>query len=409
MDGMQVPVPPGTKTGYSRASTRPTSATTACSDSPRSRPQRPLSARSTGSRDARNSACYEADFATNSWSDWQSAPSRPTSAKSQAGQVASTPQTARRLSNASGYEMIPVRADSARSTRTPEHHSLEEQIIASPDFGRRCVEEELGEPVLTRIPNSIATQLEKQVATAIGLRGRARLVPRLPRSVVSCKHGSDCCWRWLARAALEEIWGSSLATLSLAECVKKMKEEFAQLQADRRDFEAEQFRAKAAEETAARLQEELTECKVDGREFRVLEREHGRVQNETIELRTLAGKLDAQLELQRKQWHQEKEVMIQQATAETEQLRSRAESAETSAVQAQAVENDLRERVKELQQQVRELKSELQEDRNMKLKLMKKPGKKKPSAKRSASRRKSKSRSGTSPSKSRSKSRRRRG
>lgn len=394
MDGMQVPVPPGTKTGYSRASTRPTSATTACSDSPRSRPQRPLSARSTGSRDARNSACYEADFATNSWSDWQSAPSRPTSAKSQAGQVASTPQTARRLSNASGSEMIPVRADSARSTRTPEHHSLEE---------------ELSEPVLTRIPNSIATQLEKQVATAIGLRGRARLVPRLPRSVVSCKHGSDCCWRWLARAALEEIWGSSLATLSLAECVKKMKEEFAQLQADRRDFEAEQFRAKAAEETAARLQEELTECKVDGREFRVLEREHGRVQNETIELRTLAGKLDAQLELQRKQWHQEKEVMIQQATAETEQLRSRAESAEASAVQAQAVENDLRERVKELQQQVRELKSELQEDRNMKLKLMKKPGKKKPSAKRSASRRKSKSRSGTSPSKSRSKSRRRRG
>jgi len=225
MDGMQVPVPPGTKTGYSRASTRPTSATTACSDSPRSRPQRPLSARSTGSRDARNSACYEADFATNSWSDWQSAPSRPTSAKSQAGQVASTPQTARRLSNASGSEMIPVRADSARSTRTPEHHSLEEQIIASPDFGRRCVEEELSEPVLTRIPNSIATQLEKQVATAIGLRGRARLVPRLPRSVVSCKHGSDCCWRWLARAALEEIWGSSLATLSLAECVKKMKED----------------------------------------------------------------------------------------------------------------------------------------------------------------------------------------
>ena len=162
MDGMQVPVPPGTKTGYSRASTRPTSATTTCSGSPRSRPQRPLSARSTGSRDARNSACYEADFATNSWSDWQSAPSRPTSAKSQAGQVASTPQTARRLSNASGYEMIPVRPDSARSTRTPEHHSLEEQIIASPDFGRRCVEEELSEPVLTRIPNSIATQLEKQ-------------------------------------------------------------------------------------------------------------------------------------------------------------------------------------------------------------------------------------------------------
>lgn len=393
MDGMQVPVPPS-KTGYSRASTRPTSATTTCSDSPRSRPQRPLSARSTGSRDARNSACYEADFATN-WSDWQSAPSRPTSAKSQAGQVASTPQTARRLSNASGYEMIPAHADSARSTRTPEHHSLEEQIIASPDFGRRSVEEELSEPVLTRIPNSIATQLEKQVATAIGLRGRARLVPRLPRSIVSCKHGSDCCWRWLARAALEEI-----------ECVKKMKEEFAQLQADRRDFEAEQFRAKAAEETAAQLQEELAECKVDGREFRVLERERGRVQNEAVELRTLAGKLDAQLELQRKQWHQEKEVMIQQATAETEALRSRAESAEASAIQAQAVENDLRERVKELQQQVRELKSELQEDRNMKLKLMKTPGKKK-AAKRSASRRAT-SRSGTS-SKSRSKSRRRPG
>ena len=213
-----MPVPPGTKTSFSRSSTRPTSATTAGSESPRSRPQRPQSARSAGSRDARNSACYEADFATNSWSElsFPSRPaSRPTSAKSQHNQ-----QMASVRRPSSGLEMVPV-----NSARMPEHHSLEEQIMASPDFGRRSLEEELAEPVLTPIPNSIATPLEKQIATAIGLKGRGRLVPRLPRSVVSCKHGSDCCWRWLARAALEQIWGSSLASLSLAESVKKIKED----------------------------------------------------------------------------------------------------------------------------------------------------------------------------------------
>eukprot|EP00438_Fugacium_kawagutii_P026246 Skav233561 [mRNA] locus=scaffold563:610046:610738:- [translate_table: standard] len=220
MHGLQqIPVPPGAKS--SRASTRPTSAGTAVSDSPRG--QRPWSARSAGSRgDApRSSVTYEADFATASWSDL-SAPSRsrPTSAKSHA--PATVDSAGRRLSAVSGLELVPRESAASRQI---EHHSLEEQILASPDFGRRSLEEELREPILTPIPNSIATPLEKQIATAVGLRGRARLVPRLPRTVVGCKHGADCSWRWLARVALEQIWGSSLASFSLAESVQKIKED----------------------------------------------------------------------------------------------------------------------------------------------------------------------------------------
>lgn len=230
MNGLQqVPVPPPGAKSYSRASTRPTSAGTAVSDSPRSRGQRPWSARS-GGEAPRSSVTYEAD-ATASWSDL-SAPSRsrPTSAKSHApngGQVqaqATVDSAGRRSSAVSALELVPSRPESAAS-RQIDHHSLEEQILASPDFGRRSLEEELREPILTPIPNSIATPLEKQIATAVGLRGRARLVPRLPRTVVGCKHGADCCWRWLARVALEQIWGSSLASFSLAESVQKIKED----------------------------------------------------------------------------------------------------------------------------------------------------------------------------------------
>lgn len=218
MEGVQVPLPIGPKTSYSRASTRPTSAGTAGSDSPRARPQRPWSARSAGSREARNSVCYEDPIHSWSASDLQSAPSRPTSARSRAS-VAYVKRVPNVASDVAGP------SDSPRSSRYIEHHSLEEQIIASPDFGRRSMEEELREPVLTPIPNSLGTPLEKQIATAIGRKGKGRLVPRLPRTAVSCKHGSDCCWRWLARAALEEIWGSSLASLSLAESVTKIKED----------------------------------------------------------------------------------------------------------------------------------------------------------------------------------------
>lgn len=225
MNGLQqVPVPPPGGKSYSRASTRPTSAGTAVSDSPRSRGQRPWSARSGEARSS--TVTYEAD-ATASWSDL-SAPSRPTSAKSHGapGQAQATgTDSAGRRSAVSALELVnPSRPESAAS-RQIDHHSLEEQVLASPDFGRRSLEEELREPILTPIPNSIATPLEKQIATAVGLRGRARLVPRLPRTVVGCKHGADCCWRWLARVALEQIWGSSLASFSLAESVQKIKED----------------------------------------------------------------------------------------------------------------------------------------------------------------------------------------
>ncbi|CAK9037249.1 unnamed protein product [Durusdinium trenchii] len=366
----QVPLPSGPKPSYSRNSTRPTSAGTARSESPRSRNQRPLSARSAGSAwEARASASPSPDF-TDSWSELPSRPgsrpgSRPTSATTGGISGAVT-----RRPSADGPGAVPNDA-----SRAPEVHSLEQHIMASPDFGRRSLEEELREPILTPIPNSLGTPLEKQVATAIGLRGKGRNVLRLPRSVVSCKHGCDCCWRWLARAALEQIWGGSLASLSLADSVLKIKEEFAQMQDARRAFETEQFRAKAAEEEVATLQHELKKNKVDGREFRILEREHGRLQNEVADLRAARGKLEAELEVQKRRSVEQMEVARRKAEGEVEALQARAQKAEISTIRLEATEHELRERIADLQDQLREEKLQRQEDAK-KLKVTQRGGKK---------------------------------
>ena len=153
-------------------------------------------------------------------------PSRPRSAQSQASPNPASAPSARRASlETEGSVARSAQGDSpSRANRPLGPRSLENTTQGS-DLSRRAVEEELQQPVLTPVPNSLATPLEKQIGTAIGLKGRSRIVPRLPRDVVQCLHGQSCCWRWLARAALEQIHGSSLASMSLADGVTLMKED----------------------------------------------------------------------------------------------------------------------------------------------------------------------------------------
>ena len=232
-----VPMAGKVHTGTSRptsASTRPTSAGSAREGSPglamsqrptsagsrdsAGRPStaslyRPTSASSAGAQardDAANQACSEG-------------PSRPASAKNQATQARSAaPETEGFVSTPHGQRSG---SPTSKGGRLLGAHSLENTVTQGTDSGRRALEEELQQPVLTPIPNSLATSLEKQLGTAIGLKGKNRLVPRLPRDVVHCLHGQNCCWRWLARAAMEEICGSSLASVSLADGISQMKEE----------------------------------------------------------------------------------------------------------------------------------------------------------------------------------------
>ena len=211
------------KPSHSRGSTRPTSAGSLRETSQNLSRSRPLSAGS--GQDAPRFVLHESVAQVDGSDVWPELPSRPTSAGYSRPTSAGYSYSVTRRSSAS----ISARGDSpnhaATLAREPEPHSLEQMIIGSPDFGRRTLEEELREPVLTPIPSTLATPLEKQIGTAIGLKGKGRQVPRLPRDVVSCKHGSTCCWRWLARAALEEVAGTSLASMSLAEGVAQIKEE----------------------------------------------------------------------------------------------------------------------------------------------------------------------------------------
>ena len=87
------------------------------------------------------------------------------------------------------------------------------QIMMSPTYGRRSLEEELREPTLTCIPGAVATSLEKQVAMAIGLRGDNTMVPRLPRSAcvkdllvwLALNHKPYCDYMFLLMNQLHRI------------------------------------------------------------------------------------------------------------------------------------------------------------------------------------------------------------
>eukprot|EP00913_Durusdinium_trenchii_P023903 g22448.t1 len=104
----------------------------------------------------------------------------------------------------------------------------------------------------------------------------------------------------------------------------------------------------AAEEEVATLQHELKKNKVDGREFRILEREHGRLQNEVADLRAARGKLEAELEVQKR-----RSVEQMEAEGEVEALQARAQKAEISTIRLEATEHELRERIADLQDQLR--------------------------------------------------------
>ncbi|CAE7691930.1 unnamed protein product [Symbiodinium pilosum] len=328
------------------ASTRPTSAGSGREGSP-GRPSLALSQRPTSAGSAQDSAGRPS----------MTSLYRPTSARSRPGSAKSQPACRASLEGPEGSTAaqaaqaahVPARGESpTRGGRLLGPHSLESTVTQGADYGRRALEEELQQPVLTPIPNSIATSLEKQLGTAIGLKGRNRLVPRLPRDVVHCLHGQSCCWRWLARAAMEEASGSSFASMSLADSIAMIKQELLQLREEHAIKEAERGRAEAAEENLASLKAQLAATKVDHKEFRALERAQGQLQEEAASLRISAGSLSAQLEVQKKEAARELAAVRGKADAEVSALRLRAEKAETELAKVQVAESELRQRVAEL-------------------------------------------------------------
>eukprot|EP00933_Yihiella_yeosuensis_P036151 TRINITY_DN2986_c0_g1_i1.p1 TRINITY_DN2986_c0_g1~~TRINITY_DN2986_c0_g1_i1.p1 ORF type:complete len:419 (-),score=63.89 TRINITY_DN2986_c0_g1_i1:432-1688(-) len=217
------------------------------------------------------------------------------------------------------------------------------------DLARRAIEEELREPNLTPVPAAMATPLERQVANAIGLHGSATF-PRLPRDVESCNSGGRCCWRWLARAAIEEVSGTSTTHLNLREAVPTLREEIKQLRADFTSAEMQRRRAENAEEKIGKLEEANALLMKEVKEFRSLERETGRLQTECHDLKSATGRMDAVMTAQSKEIVKLKSEMEYQIEQATTSLQARAEQAERALFQVQLHEEDLQRRLDEAQQ-----------------------------------------------------------
>jgi len=144
---------------------------------------------------------------------------------------------------------------------------------------------------LTPVPVDLATPLEQQFAEVLGLGSTGQAL-RLPGDVGSCNMGSRCCWRWMARAAIEQAAEEPTGHLSLAEAVAVVKEEL-QLLRDRDEIFRQghelcgqlQRQAKENAEKMARLTQENEENRKELAELRLVREMVHDTQAQNTELR----------------------------------------------------------------------------------------------------------------------------
>jgi len=176
-------------------------------------------------------------------------------------------------------------------------------------YGPRAYEEELQPAPLSPVPIHEATPLEQQLAYALGLEEETHW-PRLPMEVGSCEQGGRCCWRWLARAALERAAGAPMSHLNLAEMVAHVRSELASL-AELRKWQvmAEEELEQAAKDRqeASRLRMAFSSTEAELREVRNREAALLRVQAENTDLQ------DANRELKVREQRMQRELMDLQA------------------------------------------------------------------------------------------------
>lgn len=300
--------------------------------------------------------------------------SRPTSAGSSSASCIKTRQdSARSLHSQRAFGdsfaphgRVPARPASAGAIgrEQKESQALALDLALSPDEGglgdttRRALEEELREPVLAPVPLSLATPLEKQIAAAIGIKDKhdGPQIPRLPREVEACKQGSRCCWRWLARAALEEVSGQSFQMMSLGDAVSSLKVELKSLRQERGQAETQRMRAQQANDELVELRDALKHAHQDVKEFRSLERETGRLHQESAELRATNGRLEAQLDAHRAHGDKLVAEMRSAVDAETAVIRARLEEVEKQLIKSQHSEEELQRQILERDKSIRAMR-----------------------------------------------------
>jgi hypothetical protein len=167
-------------------------------------------------------------------------------------------------------------------------------ILAQKEAKRAALEEELWEPPLAPVPVALATPLERRMADVLQINGGD--VPRLPHCVQACQQGNQCCWRWLARAALEQVAGGSLSHLSLGEAVATLRDELEVLRCERTENEGWKARAERAEDELTAMRGAYENAQREVTRLHEVEKQSARLQSECAELRVLNGRLAAQEE-----------------------------------------------------------------------------------------------------------------
>lgn len=111
------------------------------------------------------------------------------------------------------------------------------------------------------MPGHLSTSLERQFAAALGLSGK--YVLRLPLEASACSQTAGCLWRWLARAAVEEVTCTASQSTGFPKVVANARAEFARLSAEEglRKTMASQIKQDEAEIESLRA--ELTDARAE--------------------------------------------------------------------------------------------------------------------------------------------------
>lgn len=172
------------------------------------------------------------------------------------------------------------------------------------NLGHRALEEELRPVVLSPVPANMATPLERQMAETLGLQDQPHW-PRLPMEVGSCEQGARCCWRWLARAALEEVAGEPVGHLELAKVVAFLKDEMkaaAELRVWADSCEKELEKAAEQKHELDKLQRVHAEAQEDLQDLRVklaaltgVQEHHAKLKEDHERLKVSENKLQQEI------------------------------------------------------------------------------------------------------------------
>eukprot|EP00927_Polykrikos_kofoidii_P069560 TRINITY_DN65084_c0_g1_i1.p1 TRINITY_DN65084_c0_g1~~TRINITY_DN65084_c0_g1_i1.p1 ORF type:complete len:316 (-),score=37.81 TRINITY_DN65084_c0_g1_i1:175-1122(-) len=137
-----------------------------------------------------------------------------------------------------------------------------------------------------------------RIAEALGIVDEVGIA-RIPADVQACSSGSRCCWRWLARAALEHVGGSFLSTsmgrrhASLSELVSLLKAEVSSVNKKSDALEECQNQiARDAEKLAVLKQlDRVNDTEIA--ELQSIRKELAQARAECLELRSSNGRLIA--------------------------------------------------------------------------------------------------------------------